>query len=363
MPVQLYQFFTQHLNDWLAKSHRPLPWKGEKDPYLIWLSEIILQQTRVEQGRPYFERFRRRFPNVRALADAPEDEVMKNWEGLGYYSRARNLHAAAKYVAYDCGGQFPSDYQSIRKLKGVGPYTAAAIASFAYELPYAVVDGNVYRILSRFWGIDSPIDTAEGKKTFARLAQDLLEANPVSPSRHNQAMMDFGATQCTPKAPDCMFCPLREKCQAWLQGKVGQLPVKSKKLVKKHRYFHYLLFNWRGQVWIGKRQGKDIWRNLYEFPLLETQAPGLSDAAARRSDYWRQLAGAAEAVVAFKTPEPLKQALTHQYIHASFWEIHLPDAVEPSNLEGFQPVKRENLSKFAFPKIIARYLNGKFEKV
>ena len=201
-------FFTKNLLKWFASHHRPMPWKGEKNPYLIWLSEIILQQTRVEQGLPYFLKFKENYPTVTDLANAPEDEVMRLWQGLGYYSRARNLHFTAKYIAYDLNGEFPNTYTEILKLKGVGAYTAAAISSFAYDLPNAVVDGNVYRVLARYFGIETPIDTTEGKKKFTKLAYELLDKK--RPADYNQAIMDLGATQCTPKNPNCKNCPLNK---------------------------------------------------------------------------------------------------------------------------------------------------------
>jgi A/G-specific adenine glycosylase len=347
--------FLEGLQAWFAQNHRPLPWKGEKDPYLIWLSEIILQQTRVEQGMPYFERFRERFPQVQALADAEEDEVMKLWEGLGYYSRARNLHAAAKYIAYELEGRFPTRYEDILALKGVGPYTAAAIASFAYDLPTAVVDGNVYRILARFWGMDKPIDTTVGKKAFAQLAQRLIEATSVHPSQHNQAMMDFGAVHCKPKAPLCGQCPLQEHCVAFQQQRVDALPVKQKKLVKKRRYFHYLLLNQGGHVYIRKRTEKDIWRNLYEFPLLEADHVKLSPAELKQHECWKALTNSRPAEIEQVSP-PRQQTLTHQYIQAVFWEVRVPEQAAAPDLDGLLKVERKNLSKFAFPKIIDWYL-------
>ncbi len=347
--------FVTGLAQWFAQSHRPLPWKGEKDPYLIWLSEIILQQTRVEQGLPYFERFRENFPDVQALADAPEDLIMKNWEGLGYYSRARNLHAAAKHVAYELGGHFPDTYEGIRALKGVGPYTAAAIASFAYELPRAVVDGNVYRVLARYFGIATPTDTTAGKKEFASLAQQLLELNPELPSRHNQAMMDFGATHCTPRAPRCATCPLQPHCAAYAADEVARLPVKSKKIRKKRRYFHYLVINQGEEVLLQKRTEKDIWQNLYEFPLLEQAAAETGEEALRASELWQRLLGGANAQV-LQISRPFQQTLTHQYIQAVFWEVSLPEEATLPNSAPFVRAKRKNLSKFAFPKIIDWYL-------
>lgn len=227
--------FSRKLIDWYRENGRDLPWRRTKNPYLIWISEIILQQTRVVQGYDYYQRFVARFPDVFALAAADEDEVMKYWQGLGYYSRARNLHAAARRMA-EAGG-FPVTYTGVRALKGVGEYTAAAICSFAYGMPYAVVDGNVYRVLSRWLGIDTPIDSAEGKKLFVRVADELLDRE--RPGLYNQAIMDFGALQCTPVAPDCLFCPLNDSCVARLKGIAGSLPVKQHKTKVTNRYFNY----------------------------------------------------------------------------------------------------------------------------
>ena len=345
-------FFREKLMAWLEQSHRPLPWKGEKDPYLIWLSEVILQQTRVEQGLPYFERFRERYPTVRHLAEAPEDEVMKLWEGLGYYSRARNLHAAARHIARKLGGRFPDTYEGIRQLKGVGPYTAAAIASFAFGLPYAVVDGNVFRVLSRFFGIDTPVDTTAGKKEFTSLAEELLD--PRQPGRYNQAIMDFGATHCTPKKPACPACPLRPACTALRDGKTDALPVKAKKPEKRHRFFHYLVITHEGRYLLNKRTEKDIWQNLYEFPLLELPHASREEEEIRSSLLWQQLLGGQPAVVSHISGA-YQQLLTHQKIIATFWKVSLPRNAS-LNPGPFLAVSRENLSKFAFPKIINRYL-------
>jgi A/G-specific adenine glycosylase len=352
MKNAVYAFFRKELMKWFEASHRPLPWKGERDPYLIWLAEIILQQTRVEQGLPYYERFKARYPQVQALAEAPPDEVMKLWEGLGYYSRARNLQQTAQYVTLELGGKFPRDYEGLRRLKGVGEYTAAAIASFAYGLPHAVLDGNVFRVLARFFGISTPIDSSAGKRQFSELAQVLIAGQ--DPAQHNQAMMDFGATHCTPKAPACSTCPLRPACQAFQQEKVDKWPVKAKKLQRKARYFHYLVFNQAGYVWLQKRAASDIWQQLYEFPLLEFDRLTCVPDELRASTLWQKLLGKQEAHFRQSSP-PFSQVLTHQKIHAIFWEIELPPGTTIES-EGLKPEKRENLPKFAFPKIIAQYL-------
>lgn len=345
--------FTKKLMTWFSTNERPLPWKGEKNPYLIWLSEIILQQTRVEQGLPYFEKFKKRYPTVDKLADAPEDEVMKMWEGLGYYSRARNLHTAAKYIAFELGSHFPDTYAGILQLKGVGPYTAAAIASFAYGLPHAVVDGNVYRVLSRYFGISDPIDTTIGKKRFAQLAQELLDKS--QPGAYNQAIMDFGATHCTPALPACQQCLMQNDCRAFKDKKVRELPVKSKKLKRRQRFFNYLLMNSNGQIYIRKRTAKDIWQNLYEFPMIETNELVEDRQALKEIPEWMSWMGRAEVKIA-KVSEPLKQNLTHQRIIARFWELQLPDDWPLPASSDWLAIKRENTAKYAFPKVIDTYL-------
>lgn len=258
--------FSKILEEWYASNGRSnLPWRGISDPYLIWISEIILQQTRVEQGRDYYLQFIERFPDVFSLAEAEEDEVLKLWQGLGYYSRARNLHAAAKTVV--AAGAFPETYEGVRTLKGIGDYTAAAVCSFAYQLPYPVVDGNVYRVLSRIFGIETPIDTQEGKKKFIALAKDLLDKG--HPDIYNSAIMDFGAIQCTPKSPDCMFCPFTEICIAFRSGRVQELPVKSKKMPVKNRYFVYVYIEDAQHLLLRRRPKGDIWQGLYEPYLME----------------------------------------------------------------------------------------------
>lgn len=341
--------------EWYAQSHRPLPWKGEKDPYIIWLSEIILQQTRVEQGLPYFRRFLERFPRVEALAAAPEEEVMKLWEGLGYYSRARHLHHSAKVIAGKYGGIFPDTYEEIKALKGVGPYTAAAIASFAFDLPHAVVDGNVFRVLARVFGIDLPIDGSVGKKHFTELAGRLLDRD--RPGVYNQAIMDFGATQCTPQRPACRSCPFQEQCVAHQAGRVDRLPVKAKKIKKKERFFHYLVMYCQGTVYLRKRIEKDIWRNLFEFPLIELAQLADDAEELKKSDGWDKWIGETPHEIR-QVSRPFRQTLTHQKINATFWKIDLadPPARGQSALLSVDP---QNLRKFAFPKIIDCYLRDK----
>lgn len=338
-----------------------MPWKGERDAYKIWLSEIILQQTRVEQGLPYYERFVAAYPTVRQLADAPEDELMKHWEGLGYYSRARNLHATAQHIAYQLEGKFPDDYASIRALKGVGDYTAAAIASFAYDLPYAVLDGNVYRVLSRFWGIATPTDTPEGKREFAALAQDLLDRE--QPAAFNQAMMDFGATWCTPQRPHCAACPMRSRCVAAQTSRVADLPVKLKKMERKERFFLYLVLNDQGDTFVRKRVEKDIWQNLFEFPMLEVAALPVDKQEAeqmlRQSD---GIHGAALAKIHGTLSKPYRQTLTHRQVAAVFFEIDLASDAEswlkqPLLETCLRASRKELKKKFAFPRLVDMFLH------
>ena len=259
--------FTTQIHYWYHQNKRALPWRQTSDPYKIWISEIILQQTKVDQGVKYYYRFLERFPTIKKLAEANEDEVLKIWQGLGYYSRARNLHFTARYINNELNGKFPADFESILQLKGIGPYTAAAIASFAYNLPCPALDGNVYRVLSRYFGIGTPIDSAKGKKEFYRLATELIPAS--NPGLHNQAMMEFGALQCTPK-PDCSRCPVAETCFVFRNNMVSHLPVIEKKTKQRNRYFDYYLIEKGEFIYLEKRMGNDIWRNLYQFPLVET---------------------------------------------------------------------------------------------
>ena len=350
-------FFQKNLLRWHAGHRRPMPWKGERDPYKIWLSEIILQQTRVEQGLPYYEKFVAAYPRVQQLADAPLDEVLKLWEGLGYYSRARNLHTTARYVAQTLSGQFPDNYAGLRALKGVGDYTAAAIASFAYDLPHAVLDGNVYRVLARYFGIGEAIDTSSGKKIFEALAQDLLDAK--QPGAYNQAIMDFGAGQCTPRQPACSACPLAPRCQALLCGRVEALPYKSKTTGKKPRFFAYAVFYQHDRVWVQRRNADDIWKNLYEFPLLELPAApaDTGELPAQLLDHF--FPGGAPSGIALRgISKAYRQTLSHRIITAVFCEFDLPVELEVADLQhndfkNFLCVEQFKLKKIlAVPRIV-----------
>ncbi len=304
---------------WHQDVDRRMPWKETEDPYLIWISEIILQQTRVAQGMAYYNRFIESLPTVKHLAKASEDDVLSLWKGLGYYARARNLHHAAKQVMDDFAGVFPRNYEDILSLKGIGPYTAAAIASFAYNLPYAVVDGNVYRVLSRYFGVETPIDSSQGKKLFAEVAQKNLDVS--QPGSYNQAIMDFGALQCTPVSPSCHDCSLKDQCRAFKDQIVDLLPIKEKSIIVKDRYFAYLLCRDGDKVWMHKRTSQDIWKGLYELPLIEYDKP-LSKIRLKKAICERY--GLIDIKMSsLKKVWEHKQRLTHRLIHGSFYEIDL----------------------------------------
>lgn len=353
MPVN-WKLFREQLLSWYQPNRRPMPWKGERDPYLIWLSEIILQQTRVEQGWKYFERFKAAYPRVEDLAAAPDDEVMKNWEGLGYYSRARNLLKAARMVVTEYNGRFPDTHSGLLSLPGVGPYTAAAIGSFAFDLPLAVVDGNVYRILSRYAKDDTPIDTPAGKKHFAAMANSAFSG--AESAIYNQAIMDFGALVCRPKRADCISCPLAENCSARKNDLVYELPVKAKRIKRRTRFFHFLLIeDDSGKVMIQQRTGKDIWQNLFQFPLVETN----SDRHFRQlmlAEEWPDWL-VEEGLEWLGSSPPKRQQLTHQEIIGRFHRIRVPNLPLPG--EEYKNVDVAGLSGFAFPKIITGFLAEK----
>lgn len=345
--------FGDILIAWYEEYRRELPWRQTRDPYLIWISEVILQQTRVVQGLDYYNRFSARFPDVRSLAEAREDEVLKYWQGLGYYSRARNLHAAAREIVDRFGGKFPDRYEDVLSLKGIGEYTAAAVCSFAWDQPYAVVDGNVYRVLSRVFGIDLPIDSTEGKKIFAGLARELLPKG--RPAIYNQAIMDFGALQCVPKSPSCLFCPLRDKCRAFASGKTGLLPVKQGKTVVKPRYFNYFHIRYQGKTLLAQRTAKDIWRNLYEFPLIETsEAAGFIDL--EKKEEFRSLFREAGEIRLLRSQGPFRHVLSHRIIHACFYEIEVDHIA--GGLENYLQVEEKALENYAVSRLIELY----FEK-
>ena len=328
--------FTTTILEWFKENGRSLPWRETRDPYAIWLSEIILQQTRIEQGRPYWERFMKQWPTVEALAQATEDEVLREWQGLGYYSRARNLHTAAQQIV--ARGGFPTTLEGIKALKGVGDYTAAAIGSIAFNLPAAVVDGNVYRVLARHFGIDTPINTTEGKKLFAALAQDQLSSitdhrSPLplegsgEAALYNQAIMDFGAIQCTPSNPQCLQCPLQDSCIAFREGRTDALPVKQKTLKVKERQLTYIYIRCNGYTAIHRRPAGDIWQGLYE-PWLTDQVP--QGAVLQR--------------------QHVKHVLTHRILYADFWLWEVDK--RPTLPEGYFWIKEDEVGNYGVPRLI-----------
>jgi A/G-specific adenine glycosylase len=318
-------FISDILITWYNNHKRDLPWREINNPYLIWISEIILQQTRVNQGIAYYLRFVERFPTVDMLAEAEEDEVLKYWQGLGYYSRARNLHKAACQMINESGGVFPTKHSEVLKLAGVGEYTAAAICSFAYNEPYAVVDGNVYRVLSRLFSIDTPIYSGVGKKEFTHLAQDLLSKS--EPALHNQALMEFGALQCVPASPDCANCPLQSICKAFESDLIGILPVKKQKTKVTNRFFNYLFVEYQGYTYLQKRLAKDIWLNLYEFPLIETENL-LNPEELPDNDDFKRLFDGIDVVEFHKISNPMKHVLSHRVIYAQFFSLRVSDLSE-----------------------------------
>ena len=326
-----------------------MPWKGESDPYRIWLSEIILQQTRVEQGLAYYEKFIADFPSILDLANAPEKEIFKYWEGLGYYSRCRNLIATAKKIAFEFNGQFPSSYNEILKLPGVGPYTAAAISSFAFGLPYAVVDGNVERVIARYFGINEPVGTAAGKKLFKGIVDNLLDLK--RPAAFNQAIMDFGATVCKPRNPICDSCVQAKNCVAFQKGLTNKLPLKKPSVSRKERCLYYfIVYSGNNKVWIRERTEKDIWQNLFEFVLLET-GKIIPQKKLHQTTFFKNHFGNSAVQIEHISPA-LRQTLTHQLITCHFVQLNKPI----SKLVGYQSVPRKQLKEYPFPKIITDYL-------
>ncbi len=342
--------FSDILSQWYAINKRDLPWRSTVNPYYIWLSEIILQQTRVNQGLPYYLKFIDAFPAVADLANADEDLVLKLWQGLGYYSRARNLQFSAKLILSEFGGNFPDNHADILKLKGVGSYTAAAISSFSFGLPFAVLDGNVIRVLSRVFGIQTPFDTTAGKKQFQKLAQELLDKK--NPAEYNQAIMEFGALQCVPKSPKCNDCPIVNDCIAFNTNTVSLLPVKSKKLKVKNRFLHFLVVNKNNEVLIGKRNS-GIWQGLYEFPFLEFDE-NLNEKSVLKSPLWINFFKDSVKQISSISEEYIHK-LSHQKIHAKFWEID----VNSFRSSDFKIVKCNELQKYPVSSLIEKYLNSR----
>lgn len=326
--------FSLSITHWYRLNKRELPWRITTDPYKIWLSEIILQQTRVDQGLNYYLKFIGHYPTVIDLARADEQAILNDWQGLGYYSRARNLHAAAKYICDELNGEFPTTFKNILKLKGVGTYTASAIASFAFNEVQAVVDGNVYRVLSRLFDISTPIDTTQGQKEFQELANSLIDKN--NPAEHNQAIMEFGALMCTPK-PNCENCPLQAKCLAFAKNSIESRPIKAKKTKTRNRYFHILVYSENGNTVIEQRTKKDVWQNMYQFPLIESE----------QTPEWK------EDQTPYKVSETVKHILSHQHIHAKFYHFReIPKNIHPD----WQVITQSDIQNYPLPRLVDRYL-------
>ncbi len=339
--------FSNTLINWYEKNARELPWRNTKDAYSIWISEIILQQTRVEQGLPYYQRFIQAFPNVISLHQASEDQVLKMWEGLGYYSRARNMKFAAKQIVEQHNAVFPSNYKDIIALKGIGPYTAAAVASLAFDLPFAVVDGNVFRVLSRYFGIETPINSTPGKKEFDVLAQKSLIKSRAA--TYNQAIMEFGALFCKPKNPDCIQCPLVNSCASFANHKVNLLPIKLKKLKVKERYLNFILLKKGEELLIEKRQEENIWKGLYQLPLIETEKQ-ISEEGIIDSKDFKKLVG--QEPFKITSIQEVEHKLTHRLLKIRFFEIE----INKFQNNHYEQVKIENIDTFAFPKPVENYL-------
>ncbi|UOQ73812.1 A/G-specific adenine glycosylase [Hymenobacter cellulosilyticus] len=350
-----HPYFAQALLEWYPRHRRDLPWRHTRNPYAIWLSEVILQQTRVKQGLPYYLDFITTYPTVQDLAAAPEDEVLRHWQGLGYYSRARNMHHTAQQVVREYEGVFPDTYLDLLKLRGVGQYTAAAIASFAFGEKVAVLDGNVYRVLSRVFGITSDIAAPATRKEFQALADTLIPA--AAPDEFNQAIMEFGAIQCTPIKPDCLFCPLQSQCYAFQHGMVQELPVKSKAKAGRTRYFHYIVLRHGDTLYLKKRTAKDIWQGLYDFALTETEAAELPavELAATVADLGGSIATdrAEEPVLA------LRHVLSHQKVEARFHPVWLKQPLPAASLaaSGLAPFTAEEAHDLPKPVLIANYID------
>ena len=334
--------FGNNIIKWYEINKRDLPWRLTNDPYKIWLSEVLLQQTRVDQGIGYYNRFIEAYPTVQDLANAKEEEVLNLWQGLGYYSRARNLHFAARQIVNEFMGDFPKSYKEILKLKGVGDYTASAIASICYHEPVAVVDGNVYRVLSRFLKVSTPIDSTEGKKEFKNIAMDLIVGH--NPNQFNQGVMELGATICSPKKPKCEECPLNEACMSYAANEMLEYPIKSKKIKQRVRYFNYLVISDGNHFYIEQRLGKGIWENMFQFPLIETD---------EELTEWEDKI---EGVTLEKVSLPIKHILSHQKIFAKFWEFRVTKS-SFNSLSNWLKVTEEDLEHKPIPKLIDNYIS------
>jgi len=350
MPTDSLTTFHHQLLEWHDPEERPLPWKGIKDPYLIWLSEIILQQTRAAQATPYYYKLSERFPTVKALASAPIDELLSLWQGLGYYSRARNLHFSAQMIMDEFNGEFPSEYKDILSLKGVGKYTAAAIGSFAFDLPYPVIDGNVIRVISRYFDLNIPVDSKEGLIQINALVKEVFIKEKAA--AFNQAIMDFGATVCVPKSPQCSQCPLQENCLANGNSTQALRPIKTKKIKRRTRHFNFIFLHTDNEVFIQKRTSKDIWQGLYQLLLIEGKEFAKKGALTKEvKKLWN----------ASFDLEPVfthKQLLTHQIIHSIVWEVKLPNTSNDGIVDALW-IRKEELKDYGLPKSLTLFLQDK----
>jgi A/G-specific adenine glycosylase len=341
--------FSKTLIRWYSNNKRNLPWRETKNPYYIWLSEIILQQTQVKQGLPYYEAFVAKYPTVFDLANANESDVLKLWQGLGYYSRARNLHASAKYISNDLNGVFPNNYKGLLKLKGVGDYTASAVASICYNEVTAVVDGNVYRVLSRYFGIETPINSSKGAKEFKALAQELIDNK--QPAEFNQAIMEFGATQCKPQNPDCNVCPFNNGCIVFNENKIGDLPVKIKSAKAKKKHFNFLVFISKDEKTVlEKREGNGIWQNLYQFPLVETEAD-IAYANFKELLEKHELIKGKSFDLSLYNEAAIVHKLSHQHLYTKFWIVKTEDELQNS-------ISIESVKEYAVPIVIGNFIES-----
>jgi len=344
--------WTQKLLLWYAENKRSFLWRESRDPYKVWLSEIILQQTRTAKGLPYYQRFLESFPTIKSLALANEDEVLKLWQGLGYYSRARNLHHTAQYIYHELGGNFPDTFHSLLKLKGVGDYTASAIASICFDIPEAVVDGNVYRFLSRYFGILTPINSSAAHKEFKLKAMQLMDKD--DPGTFNQALMEFGSLHCTPKNPKCFDCPFSENCSAFNQGKILEFPVKTSILKITKRYFNYLVVSdVQGKYLFEKRSGKGIWQNLHQFPLIESTKTLKSEKTLSAHPNYPEEFKLKTTKIKLWNVQPIVHKLSHQKLIVNFWLIEL-------NEKKVNTLTKESIKKLAVPVVIQNFIEEFF---
>jgi A/G-specific adenine glycosylase len=334
---------------WYRINKRDLPWRGTRDPYLIWVSEVIMQQTRIDQGTGYYHRFVERFPDVASLAAADEQEVLKIWQGLGYYSRARNMHAAARTLMEQHQGRFPETFGEIRKLKGIGDYSAASIASLSFSEARPAVDVNVIRFISRLYGIREPAGSSAGKKKILQRAAALIVTD--NPGECNQALIEFGALWCKPARPDCPHCIFRDECQAFRNGWVDKLPLKSIPNIPRIRYFHYLVISRGSSLYLRRREEEDIWKNLYDFPLIETETPASPETVTSSEDWNRFFRGAGVTLV--RSGKVYEYKLSHQTIHARFYEVR----VRKMNRKDLLPVTRDEIRNYPLPRLIEKYLD------